>query len=347
MRSKFLVSFVLALNFLLSFVGCSSFNSPPHETTKYGMFDTFSTVQSYAGDPEKAFNEKTAQVYDVLEYYHKQFDIYNEYDGVNNLCTVNKNAGVSAVVVDTELIDFLEYSIDLCKKCNLEINIAMGSVLNLWHDARDNALDGKETYIPSDAELNEAYKHTDINSIVINREDSTVYISDKDTRIDVGAIGKGYAVMMATECLRTKGGEDGYVINVGGNISVLGTKSNGEGWITGITNPDRESGNQFAARVKISNTSCVTSGNYERYFEHNGRVYHHIVDKDTLYPAAYFSSVTVICQDGALADALSTALFCMTIEDGKIILAQFEGVEVLWITLDAAIEKTDGFDIIA
>ena len=347
MKSKFFVSLFLLFAFLVSTICCSGSNPNPRETTKYGMFDTFSTVQSYSGDNEKDFEDKSSQIYKILDYYNRQFDIYNEYPGANNLCTINKNAGITPVAVDVELIDFLEYSIDLCKKCNMEINIAMGSVLKLWHDARENATDGDATYIPSQSELDEANKHTDINSIVINRNESTVFITDKDASIDVGAIGKGYAVMMATNYLRKNGYGDGYVINVGGNISVLGTKVGGDGWITGITNPDRESDKQFAARVRIADTSCVTSGNYERYFEYNGKKYHHIIDKDTLQPAEYFSSVTVICDDSGIADALSTALFCMSIEDGMTIIAQFEDVEVLWITLDGTIEKTKGFDLIA
>lgn len=347
MKSKFFISLLLLLAFTVSAISCSGGNASPYESTRYGMFDTFSTVQSYSGDNEKEFEDKSSQIYKILEYYNKQFDIYHEYADINNLCTVNKNAGIAPVVVDAELIDFLEYSIELCKKCNMEINIAMGAVLKMWHSAREKASDGDVISIPSKSDLEEANKHTDINSIIIDRDKSTVFITDKDASIDVGAIGKGYAVMMATNFLRKNGYGDGYVINVGGNISALGTKPNGDGWITGITNPDTKSDEQFAARIMISDTSCVTSGNYERYFEYNGKRYHHIIDCDTLQPADYFSSVTVICRDSGLADALSTALFCMSIEDGMRVLAQFEDVEVLWITLDGAIEKTEGFKLIA
>lgn len=347
MITKKIFSIILIFLFSFSFVSCFSTDDNPRSITRYGMFDTYTTVQSYGNDSDENFKDITEQVFDILEYYNRQFDIYNEYKGINNLCTVNKNAGIAPVKVDRELIDFLEYAIDICNRCNGEINIAMGSVLSLWHEARENAASSSIIELPTSDELEQAGKHTDINSVVIDKDTSTVYISDAETSIDVGAIGKGYAVMKATEYLREISNCNGYVINAGGNISLLGTKDDGSGWITGITNPDKSAQNQFAMRVKIQNTCCVTSGNYERYFEYNGEIYHHIIDKDTLYPAQYFSSVTVICDDGGLADALSTALFCMSINEGRALLAQFDGVDVVWITLDGVIEKTAGIDDIA
>ena len=346
MKSKIFFSFLMIFVLSFSLVSCFNSNETPHSTTRYGMFDTFATVQSYGIDDEDEFKNKSENVFVILEYYNRQFDIYREYDGINNLCTINKNAGVSPVHVDVELIEFLEYAIKICKKCNCEINIAMGSVLSIWHDVRENASEGDNIVIPSENELKNAYAHTNIDSIVIDKTNSTVFISDSKTRIDVGAIGKGYAVMKATQFLR-KTNTNGYVINVGGNISLVGSKSDTSGWITGITNPDKLSQNDFAMRIEIQDTCCVTSGNYERYFEYNGEIYHHIIDKETLFPARYFSSVTVICNDSGLADALSTALFCMSIDEGRALLAQFNNVEVIWITLDGVIEKTAGINDIA
>lgn len=347
MKTKIFALLLTFIFVLICLTSCFDSSDSPRSVTRYGMFDTFTTVQSYGTDSDEVFEAQSKQVFDILEYYNRQFDIYNEYEGINNLCTVNKNAGIAPVTVDQELIEFLEYAVEICNKCNGEINIAMGSVLSLWHDARENAGSGSLAELPSVEQLEEASQHTDIDSIVIDKSSSTVYISDPKTSIDVGAIGKGYAVMKATEYLRECTDSNGYVINAGGNISLLGTKSDGSGWITGITNPDKIDENQFATRIEISDTSCVTSGNYERFFEFNGEIYHHIIDKDTLYPARYFSSVTVICNDSAVADALSTALFCMSIEEGVELLAQFEGVEVIWITLDGVTEKTSGVNEIA
>lgn len=346
MKHKIISLIMLMLLIFTGLSSCKKSNSETRTKTYCGLFDSFVQIGSYSNESEESFNKNCEEVKNLLEYYNKLFDIYNEYDGMNNLCSVNRQAGLHSVAVDKELIDFIEYSIALSKKCGLEVNIAMGSVTRIWHDARESANALNQPYLPLDSDLEEAYLHTNIDSIVIDRENSTILITDPLTRIDVGAIAKGYAAARAAELLRSRGA-DGYVLNLGGNLVAIGTKSNGDGWITGITNPDKNGENSFAARIKISNISCVTSGDYERYFSFNGKEYHHIIDKDTLMPAEYFRSVTVLCADSAVADALSTALFCMSIEDGRELIRQFDNVEVIWILQDMTIVKTDGVEFLA
>ena len=137
-------------------------------------------------------------------------------------------------------------------------------------------------------------------------------------------------------------GAEGYVLNVGGNIRCIGARPDGSGWVTAIRNPDRAA-EDFALRIRISDTACVTSGIYERYFTVNGVRYHHIIDKDTLNPAAYYESLTVITRDSGLADALSTALFCMPWEESVRLAESLEGVEALWIFPDGEQRSTSGF----
>ncbi len=346
MKYRPLIFFLILCSVVFGISGCKKMNNEPRSNIYYGLFDSFAEISSYSDESEESFNNNCKAAKQALEHYNKLFDIYNEYDGINNLCTVNRQAGIQSVKVEKELIDFIEYSIDLSKKCNLEVNIAMGSVTKLWHDARTSANEKNQPYLPSKAELEEAYRHANIDSIVIDRENSTILISDPMTQIDVGAVAKGYAAMKTAELLRSRGA-DGYVLNLGGNLVTIGTKSNGEGWITGITNPDKNSANDFIAKIEISDISCVTSGDYERYFSFEGKEYHHIIDKDTLMPADHFRSVTVLCDDSALADALSTALFCMSLEDGKELLKSFANVEVIWILQDMSILKTDGVKLLA
>ncbi len=334
MRSRILSALLVFFLLCVNFFGCGAAEEP-RSKTYFEYFDTASVIYSYAEDTEESFLENCEAVSALFSDYHKLFDIYYEYSGMNNLCTVNKNAGVSPVSVDARLIDFLEYSLDICEKSGFETNIAMGSVLSLWHEARETAVS-----IPAEDQLVQAAEHINPEAVVIDREAGTVFISDKNTAIDVGAVGKGYAVMKATELLRSRGA-DGYVLNVGGNISAIGEKKNGGGWVTGITDPD---GKDFAARIELKDVFCVTSGDYERFFTIDGVRYHHIIDKDTLMPAAYFRSVSIVCEDGALADVLSTALFCMPYEDGVKLLDSFEGAEAMWIFSDGKLRMTDGFE---
>lgn len=311
----------------------------------YDFFDTVSVVISYKGDKKEEFSANCDAVASLLEEYHRLFDIYYEYEGINNLKTVNKNAGIAPVEVDGKLIDFLIYCKELYNLTDGKTNVAMGAVLKLWHDEREIGFDFPEdAKLPDTDKLKDASAHTDINSLIIDKAAATVYIADPKMQLDVGAIGKGYAVERAAELLISRG-VTSYVINVGGNIRAIGEKVNGNGWITGITNPDKASEEAFVARVEIKNTSLVTSGDYERYYLVDGVPYHHIIDPETLMPAAYFSSVSVFTEDSGLADALSTALFCMSYEDGLKLAAELN-IDVIWVYSDGKILMTDGIKIV-
>ena len=345
MKHPRLLILLITLAILLPLASCGR-GKEPRSITFYEYFDTVSTVSSYANESEESFSENCAQVEALLKNYHRLLDIYHEYDGINNLRTVNLNAGIAPVKTAPELIDLLLYAKDIYTLTDGEVNIAMGSVLSIWHDRRTEAESNKEAAtLPTDSDLSEAAKHISIDSIVIDKEASTVYITDPHTSIDVGAIGKGYATERAAELL-SKLDAQSYVLNIGGNLRAVGCKPNGEGWITGITNPDRRSENAFVARLTLSDTSCVTSGDYERFFTVNSKNYHHIIDKDTLYPSEHFSSVSVITKDSALADSLSTALFCMTYEDGLALCRKIGGVDVIWVKKDGTLLYTDNIDTI-
>ena len=188
---------------------------------------------------------------------------------------------------------------------------------------------------------NEARLHCNIDSLIIDEEAGTVYISDPDMSLDVGAIGKGYATERAAEMLISRG-VNSYVLNIGGNIRAIGEKVTGDGWVTGITNPNKLSDESFITKVSIKNTSLVTSGDYERYYYADGVKYHHVIDPETLMPAAYFSSVSIFTLDSGLADVLSTALFCMSYEDGLELVESIGGVEVIWVDTEYNVKHTDG-----
>lgn len=329
----------LALFVTAFFSGCA-----PRTHTAYEYFDTVSVISSYLGDSEAEFDENCREIREILEKYHKLFDIYYEYSGVNNLRTVNLSAGGEPVRVDRELIDFLLYAKQIYTFTDGEVNVMMGSVLRLWHDCREAAnANPASARIPTEAELAHAAEHVSIDSLVIDEASSTVRITDPEASIDVGALGKGYAAQRAAEHLRGKE-VTSYVLNIGGNICAIGEKAKDTPWVTGITNPDRASDEPFIVRISLSDTVLVTSGDYERYFVAGGREYHHIIDKDTLMPSEYFSSVSILTSDSALADALSTALFSMSYEDGLKLVEALGDVEVLWVDKEGRITMTDGFE---
>lgn len=318
----------------------------PQYTIYWDMFDTKSVIYSYANDSKSEFESNHKAVAALLGEYHKLFDIYYKYSGVNNLKTVNEKAGIEPVKVDEKLIDFLIYAKEIYTLTNGKTNIAMGSVLKLWHDCREDASDDPAVYrLPDAAELTEAAKHCNIDDIIIDREAGTVYLQDPDMRLDVGALGKGYATEKAAELLISRGATS-YVLNIGGNIRMIGEKPSGKGWITGITNPDKSSDESIITKIDVKSSSIVTSGNYERFYTVDGVDYHHIIDPDTLMPANYFSSVSIITPDSALADALSTALFCMSYEDGLALVNSIGGVEVIWVDLEYNMTSTPGISFV-
>ena len=244
--------------------------------------------------------------------------------------------------VDERLIDFLLDAREMYELTGGEMNVMLGAVLRLWHDCREAAeSDPSHAAIPAQEQLEEAYRHTDISLLEIDEEKRTVRIADAAASIDVGALGKGYATERAAEYLEREGAR-GYVLNIGGNIRCIGDRPDGSGWVTAVRNPD-SAAEDFACRLRIRDTACVTSGVYERYFTVSGTRYHHIIDRDTLFPAAYYDSLTVVTRDSALADALSTALFCMPQEEGEELAETIGGVEILWIYPDGAQRCTPGF----
>ena len=330
----------LVVGLLVFMTGCPSTsntgNPKPRGLMQFNYFDTVSYVYTYAADSDEAFEKNAEEVFGILGYYHQLFDIYHEYSGVTNLCTINKNAGGEAMEVDSELIDFLLYAKRLYGITGGEMNVMMGSVLKIWHDARTAG-----TYVPDMDKLTAAKALTDISLLEIDEKNNTVRITKAGASLDVGALGKGYATEKAAEHLENEG-VTSYVLNIGGNIRIIGTKPDGSGWRTGVTNPhDKDT---YANYINISDISCVTSGDYERFYTVEGKKYHHIIDKDTLMPSDYFSSVTILTNDSGLADALSTALFSMSYEDGLALLENIpDEVDVLWICKDGTQIMTNGF----
>lgn len=306
----------------------------------FQYFDTVSIIMSYKNETQESFASSLEIVQSILWEYHQLFDIYHEYSGINNLCTVNKMAGKEPLVVEQKLIDFLLYAKEIYNITNGETNVMLGSVLKYWHDARVTASDDStKAYVPDIKLLEEANLHTSFDLLEIDDENNTVRIIDPKARIDVGALGKGYATEKLAQALEAKGCTS-YVLNIGGNLRIIGSKIDGTGWNTGIKNPFDQS--KYSLYMNIKNISCVTSGDYERYFVYDGNKYHHIIDKDTLMPSNYFSSVTILVNDSGLADALSTALFSMSYEEGKTLVEKIGNIDVVWIYKDGTVVHTDG-----
>ena len=342
---SFVLMFVLCITLCFSvLVSCNSQKSEEKFTKTFiDYFDTVTTITGYA-DNEEEFLEVADLVEERLWEYHKLYDAYHSkadpgmeqlYAGVTNVKDINAlvDGQHQLCKVDEKLIELLLFSKEMYELTNGETNVAMGSVLSLWHDEREKAERYPQSAALPDADaLTDAYLHTDINDIVIDEENCTVFLRDPKMLLDVGAIAKGYATEMIALELEEMG-VSGYGLSVGGNVRLIGAKPNGEKWNVGIENPFDPYAD-YVENLKVADMSVVTSGSYQRYYVVNGQRYHHIIDKDTLYPADYFASVSVITENSGLADALSTALFSMPLENGKELIESLEGVEAIWVLTD-------------
>lgn len=318
------LALLLVLCLLLS--GCAG--QKQYSAVYLTVFDTVTTVLGYA-ETETAFRARAQTIYDELERYHQLFDIYHDYD-VPNLKTVNDNAGIAPVTVDRAIIELLLDCRAYYDLTNGTVNAAMGSVLRLWHEARST----QPARLPDSAALEEAARHTDFDAVLIDGEACTVFITDPAMSLDVGAVAKGWV------CQRVAANApEGWLISLGGNVCATGAKPDGKPWVVGIEDPE---GDGYLRTLSLTKGSAVTSGDYQRTYTVDGTAYHHIIDPATAMPARGFRSVTVVCGDSALADALSTALFILPREAGQA-LAEACGAQALWLDTAGTLYTTPGF----
>lgn len=308
----------------------------------FECFDTVTTITGYAGSQEE-FSEKMELLKEKLLYYHRLYDIYHTYDGVNNLKTINDAAGVKAVKVEPEIMELLKLGREMYEQTEGKFQIAYGSVLSLWHDYREQGLsDPKQAKLPSKEELAKRAQHTDMEALILDEAASTVYLSDPEMSLDVGGIGKGYAAQRLAEYAKELGMEH-VLISVGGNVSAVGEKIDGKPWRVGVENPNQESTEPYVSTLDIADQNVVTSGDYQRYYEVDGKRYCHIIDPHTNMPPEYFASVSVLAEDSGRADALSTALFNMEFEEGLSLVEGLKDVEAMWIGKDGEIRSSSGW----
>lgn len=314
----------------------------------FDYFDTVTTVIGYA-DSEEEFNAYFDEIEAEYKVYHELYDIYNNYDGVNNIKTINDNAGIAPVKVDDKIIDMILFSKEWYEKTNGKANIAMGSVLNLWHETREAGSDDPDNAVlPSLEELKEANEHTNLDEVIIGEEENTVFLKDPAMRLDVGAVAKGYATERITDHMVDKGFKS-FIISAGGNVKSIGRPldESKAKWGIGIQNPEPA----FFVNMDSLDTvfgndvSVVTSGDYQRYYYVGDKAYHHIIDNETLMPGDEFKAVTVIMEDSGLADFMSTTVFLSSLEEGKKMLSEIEGAYGVWVTKDNEILLSDGLEL--
>lgn len=321
-KMKKIVVFIMVLALL---AGCQTKKLETFSNTSVTAgFDTFISIQVLTESKEK-FDEYFERSIKKFEELNQYFDIYHTYDGVNNLKTINDQAGVAPVQVDQSIIDMLHVAKEFYDYSDGELDITMGALLKVWHKYREEGLlymsEGELGRVPSKEELEEAKACSGWQYIEIDDEKDTVFINNPCVSLDVGGIAKGFAAEVIAKDLESQGVTTG-VVNAGGNTRTIGTKQGDKPWRVQIENPEGKDSTLIVERKGTA--SFVTSGDYQRYYiAEDGNTYHHIIDPRTNFPADHFHSVTIITPDSAVADALSTTLFTMTYEEGLALLSKY------------------------
>lgn len=339
-----LAGWMAALLLWAALVPCAAAESKRYETSFLDVFDTFSQVVVYA-DTQEAAQEILQTVHDELKVYHRLFDIYQAYEGVNNLYTVNQNAGIAPVAVEQPLYDLLTFGKEIYAQTGGKTNIALGSVLSIWHEYREAGLDDPDNAkLPPMEDLQAAAQHMDINNLILDAENRTVYFADPEMKLDVGAVAKGYATELVAQTLLASD-MPSFIISAGGNVRMGNPPADGRAkWGVGIQDPDGAvlGLSDIVETLYLTGCSVVTSGDYQRYYVVDGQRYHHLIDPDTLMPDTDFRSVSIITEDSGYADLLSTAAFLMPYEESRAFIDSLDGVEAIWLFPDGSKKMTFG-----
>ncbi len=236
---------------------------------------------------------------------------------------INVNAGVKSVVVSKELFELVYRSKKISELTNGIFDISYASSDKIWR------FDGSQTELPSSDLVEESIAKIGYHNIILNRDNYSIYLKNKGMKIGFGAIGKGYAANRAKALLQSKGIAHG-VVNAGGDLITWGKMKNNEDWSIGIANPKAKE--EVMGWIIINDMAVVTSGNYEKFFTVKGVKYSHIINPKTGYPATGTKSVTIICEDAELSDALATSVFILGKEEGIKLIDRLKNIECLIVT---------------
>lgn len=325
MKQKKLTEFCITavLIMVVTLNGCTVPPKSESLTMTGTYFDTVVQIEVWGADQE--IMEHCRQ---MCEDYEQMLSATIETSEISRI----NNAGGEPVEVSDETAGLIEEGIKYGDISDGQFDITIASATDLW-----NFTDNEEKILPDPDELAEAVTHIDYHCIKV--EGNTVTLTDPEARIDLGGIAKGYIADRLKEYLKDEGIEHA-LIDLGGNMLTLGRRYDGNDFRIGIQKPFADTGTAMAV-VSVNDKSVVTSGDYERYFEKDGVIYHHILDPDTGYPVQNdLDQVTIISDQSVDGDALSTTCFAMGLEDGLELIRSLDGIEAVFVTKDGKIHTS-------
>ncbi|WP_235855740.1 FAD:protein FMN transferase [Flagellimonas aequoris] len=262
--------------------------------------------------------------------------LISSWDPNSQTSMINKNAGVAPVKVDRELFNLIERAIKISKLTQGAFDISYASMDRIWK------FDGSVMEMPSEEAIKQSVARVGYQNILLDPENSTVFLKKEGMKIGFGAIGKGYAADMAKALLLKHGVTSG-IINASGDLNAWGTQPDGKDWMVAIVNPLNK--NKVFSWLPVRDQAVVTSGNYEKFIILNGERYTHIIDPRTGYPSKGVRSATIFTKNAELADALATSIFVMGVETGVDFVNQLKGVECIIVDDDNKIITSENITL--
>jgi thiamine biosynthesis lipoprotein len=285
---------------------------------------------------QKIYNENSPEVYKkVVDEVRRLENMLSYFKKDSEISKLNKLAGKEKVNLSSEVICVLSEAYKFSELSNGAFDITLAPVIDYWRRC------GRFHKVPCESEIEELIELVDYKKMNIDKINNMAYLENQGIAVNLGGIGKGFAADVCVELYKLMEVESAF-INFGGNVKTLGKKPDGDDWVIGIQHPFKQRGVHFGA-VLVSNKSVVTSGSYERYIEVNSEKYHHILDHRTGWPSqSDIVSATVICENSMQADALSTAIFVMGLEDGSELIKKIRNAEAVLVTKDNEIYLSKG-----
>lgn len=328
------ILFVLISVSMLTF-GCSNekgekeneAKSEPVSKTEFAL-GTVVTIKIYDNVNEEIFNK----AFEEIRKIENEMTINGE---ESEIIDVNLKAGKEFVKVSDETFYVINKGKSYSQLSGGRFDISIGPLVKLWNIGTEYAR------VPSDEEINDKKKLVNYNDVILNENEKTVMLKKEGMILDLGGIAKGYAADKIAEILKENNVKHA-IINLGGNVFAYGNKLDGNPWRIGVQNPKLTRGD-YIGIAQVVNKTVVTSGIYERYFEENGKRYHHILDPDTGYPVENnLAGVSIIADKSIDADSLSTSTFALGREEGMKLIEKLDNVEAVFVTVNSEVYITSG-----
>lgn len=333
MKKKGILIFFLTALLIISGCGSSSqaesntLDTSPHSKTEF-LMGTVVTVKIYDKHKEDILNV-------AFEHINELADKTSSEEKDSEISIINENAGIKPIKVSNDVYRLIEAAKEHSHLADGKFDMSVGPLTKLWHigfpDARK----------PEQAEIDAILPLIDYESVKLDKESQTVYLTKKDMALDLGAIAKGFITDEVVTLLKENDVTTA-IVDLGGNIFVLGNHPSGDAWTVGIQDPNAARGSTVG-KVNRSNESIVTSGVYERYLEVDGEKYHHLLNPDTGYPFTNdLAGISIITESSTDADALSTTAFSKGIEEGIQFIEKSTDAEAIFISHDKKVYLTEG-----